>query len=124
MTTFPARPPLEESQPMTAIPFPATPDLADRYLAAWNESDPAARSAAVAALFSDDVRYTDPLVTAEGRAALDATIGAVQQQFPGFSFRLAGRADAHHGQVRFGWELGPAGEAAPIAGFDVAVVDE
>jgi hypothetical protein len=102
----------------------ATPDLADRYLAAWNETDPAARTASMATLFADDVRYTDPLVTAEGRAVLDATIGAVQQQFPGFVFRLAGPVDAHHDQLRFTWELGPAGEDAPVAGFDVAVVDD
>jgi hypothetical protein len=101
----------------------ATPDLAGRYLAAWNETDPAARGAALAALFADDVRYTDPLVTAEGRDALDATIGAVQGQFPGFAFRLAGPVDAHHDQLRFTWELGPAGQEAPVAGFDVAVLD-
>jgi hypothetical protein len=101
----------------------ATPDLADRYIAAWNETDPAARWAAMAELFADDVRYTDPLVTAESRHALDATIGAVHQQFPGFVFRLAGPVDAHHDQLRFTWELGPAGEAAPVAGFDVAVLD-
>jgi hypothetical protein len=94
-------------------PMTATPDLADRYLAAWNETDPAARTTAMAGLFSDDVRYTDPLVTAESRAALDATIGAVQQQFPGFVFRLAGPVDAHHDQLRFTWELGPAGQEAP-----------
>jgi SnoaL-like domain len=101
----------------------ATPDLAERYLAAWNEADPAARATAMADLFADDVRYTDPLVTAEGRDALDATIGAVQQQFPGFVFRLAGPVDAHHDQLRFTWELGPADQEAPVAGFDVAVVD-
>lgn len=101
----------------------ATTDLAHRYLAAWNETDPAARGAALAALFADDVRYTDPLVTVEGRDALDATIGAVQQQFPGFAFRLAGPVDAHHDQLRFTWELGPAGQEAPVAGFDVAVLD-
>lgn len=102
----------------------ATPDLADRYLAAWNETDPAARAAAIAGLFSEDVRYTDPLVEAEGRDALHATIGAVQQQFPGFVFRLAGPADAHHDQLRFSWELGPAGQEAPVAGSDVAVLDD
>jgi hypothetical protein len=101
----------------------ATPDLADRYLAAWNETDPAARQVALAELFTDDVRYTDPLVVAEGRDALDATIGAVQQQFTGFVFRLAGPVDAHHGQLRFTWELGPEGQEAPIAGFDVALLD-
>ena len=102
----------------------ATPDLADRYLAAWNETDRSARTAALAGLFADDVRYTDPLVAADGRPALDATIGAVQAQFPGFVFRLAGPVDAHHDQLRFTWELGPAGQDAPIAGFDVAVVDD
>ena len=34
----------------------ATPELADRYLAVWNETDPAARRAAMAELFADDVR--------------------------------------------------------------------
>lgn len=97
--------------------------LAAGYLEAWNESDPAARRAVVARLFSDDVRYVDPMVDVSGREALVATIAAVQDQFPGFSFRLSGTVDGHHGQARFGWELGPEGGAAPIAGFDVAVTD-
>ncbi|WP_332909962.1 hypothetical protein [Nocardia asteroides] len=37
-------------------------------------------------------------------------------------FRHTGTADAHHDQVRFTWELGPVGEPAPIAGFDVALI--
>jgi hypothetical protein len=39
-------------------------------------------------------------------------------------FRLAGPVDAHHDQLRFSWELGPAGQEAPIVGFDVAIVDD
>jgi hypothetical protein len=61
---------------------------------------------------------------ADGREAIASLIGAVQQQFPGFSFRLAGPVDGHHNQARFGWDLGPAGAEAPIVGFDVAVVDD
>jgi len=101
----------------------ATTDLAQRYLDAWNLTDPAARRTVLAGLFTADARYTDPLVAAEGREAIDATIAAVQQRFPGFVFRLAGSVDAHHDQVRFSWELGPAGHEAPIAGSDVAVID-
>ncbi|MGY1735877.1 nuclear transport factor 2 family protein [Geodermatophilus sp. SYSU D00684] len=101
----------------------ATPDLADRYLAAWNETDPAARRALVEALFTEDVTYTDPLADVAGRDGLDATIAAVQAQFPGSVFRLAGPADAHHGQVRFTWHLGPDGAEPPVTGFDVAVTD-
>ncbi len=101
----------------------ATPAHADRYLAAWNETDAAARRAAVADVFSADVRYTDPMVDVRGAEALAATIGAVQAQFPGVVFRLAGPADAHPDQVRFTWELGPEGSEAPIVGSDVVVLD-
>ena len=99
-------------------------DLAQRYIATWNETDPDARHAAVADLYTEDARYVDPLVDAAGHDAITATIGAVQQQFPGSRFRLAGPVDAHHDQLRFRWELGPADAAeAPVVGFDVAVRD-
>lgn len=98
--------------------------IAQRYIDAWNLTDPAARRAAVDELYTDDAHYIDPLADAEGKEAISATIGAVQQQFPGFQFRLAGPVDGHHKQARFGWELGPAGESAPIVGFDVAVTDD
>ena len=98
-------------------------NLAQRYIATWNETDPDARRTAVADLFTSDARYVDPLADASGHEALDATIGAVQAQFPGFRFRLAGPVDGHHDQARFTWELGPDGAEAPIVGFDVAVTD-
>ncbi len=101
----------------------APTDLAARYLAAWNETDPAARHRLIDQVFTEDARYTDPLADVEGRASIEATIAAVQAQFPGFVFRLAGPVDAHHDQLRFPWHLGPAEEDAPIAGFDVAVTD-
>jgi hypothetical protein len=97
--------------------------LAERYIAAWNEPDADARRRAVAELWTDDGRYVDPLVEVAGTDGIAATIGAVQQQFPGFVFRLAGPVDGHHEQLRFSWELGPAGQEAPIAGSDVAVTD-
>jgi hypothetical protein len=98
-------------------------DLAQRYIDVWNETDPVARRSAVDELFSEDARYVDPMALAQGREAIAATIGAVQGQFPGFVFRLAGPVDAHHEQARFTWELGPAGQEAPIVGFDVALTD-
>jgi hypothetical protein len=97
--------------------------LAERYIAAWNETDDDTRRTAVAELWTADGRYVDPLVEAQGTEGIAATIGAVQQQFPGFVFRLAGPVDGHHDQLRFSWELGPEGQAAPIAGSDVAVTD-
>jgi SnoaL-like domain len=97
--------------------------IAAGYIAMWNAADPAERQAMVAEICAEDVRYTDPLVDVTGRDELAATIGAVQQQFPGFGFALHGAVDAHHDQARFGWELGPAGTPAPVAGFDVVTTD-
>ena len=97
--------------------------LAQRYIALWNETDPAARRRGIEELWSDDARYVDPLADAQGHEAIDRTIAAVQEQFPGFEFRLAGPVDGHHDLARFSCELGPAGAEAPIMGFDVAVTD-
>src|SRR5690242_12664159 len=111
---------------MTATPNAArdAAAVAESYLAAWNETDPAARRALVAQVWTAGGTYTDPLADVAGHDALDATIAAVQQHFPGFVFRLLGTPDGHHAQVRFSWELGPAGGPAPVAGSDVAVLAE
>jgi len=98
-------------------------ELAQRYIATWNETDPAARRRAVDELYAEDARYVDPLAVVEGREAIAATIGAVQGQFPGCRFRLVGPVDGHHDQARFTWELGPDRAQATIVGFDVAVID-
>ncbi|MGK5554634.1 nuclear transport factor 2 family protein, partial [Actinomadura kijaniata] len=82
--------------------------LVDGYIAAWNETDPAARRARIAEVFSEGVGYTDPLVDVRGRDGLDATIAAVQGQFAGLEFTLGGPVDAHHDVARFTWHLGPA----------------
>lgn len=97
-------------------------DTVERYLAAWNETDPIARRSALESLVTPDVHFVDPLAVAEDVAGLDATIAAVQGQFPDFRFRLVGAPDAHHDQARFTWELGPAGGEAPVLGFDVIVL--
>jgi hypothetical protein len=99
-------------------------DIAERYIGAWNETDETARRKAVDELFAEDASYVDPLGVAEGRETISATIGAVQAQFPGLRFRLAGPVDGHHDQMRFSWELGPEEGPAPIVGFDVAVTDD
>jgi hypothetical protein len=99
-------------------------ELVERYLAAWNQTDAGARRAELAEVFAEDAAYTDPLVSVRGRDGLDATIAAVQGQFGGLVFSLAGAVDTHHNIARFTWHLGPEG-AEPVAiGFDVAVVGD
>jgi len=91
-----------------------------RYLTVWNETGAEARRAAIDEVFADGVRYVDPMAAVSGRAALDALIGAVHQQFPGLVFTAGGPVDGHHDQARFTWHLGRPGEEALVVGFDVA----
>lgn len=99
-------------------------DIVSRYLAAWNATDAEARDELLAAHWSEDCVYVDPMADVAGRPDVGATISAVQGQFPGFVFSQVGEADTHHRQTRFQWGLGPAGEEPLVIGFDVVVVDE
>jgi hypothetical protein len=94
----------------------------DRYIACWNEADPARRRALIAETFTEAARYVDPMLEGEGHAGIDALIAAAQAHFPGARFRRRGHADAHHDRLRFAWELGPEGAAAVAGGTDLAVV--
>lgn len=99
-------------------------ELNERYLSCWNESDAEVRRSLIAEHWSEQARYTDPLAQAQGRDAVDATIAAVQAQFPDFVFTPVGPVDAHHQQARFSWGLGPEGAEPVIVGFDVVTLDE
>jgi hypothetical protein len=99
-------------------------EVATSYIAMWNATDEQDRAKLVAGLCTDDARYVDPMVVAEGSEAIAATIAGAQQQFPGWTFRLAGPVDGHHNQTRFTWEFGPAGVDTPVAGFDVALLTD
>jgi len=102
----------------------STNDLIERYIATWNEQDAGRRRTMIDEIWAEDASYVDPLVVAEGRDAIDATIAGVREQFAGFGFRLAGPVDAHHNLARFTWELAPDGAEAIVVGFDVAVLTE
>jgi SnoaL-like protein len=94
-------------------------ELVASYLETWNETNPTARRKAIDELWAPDGVYTDPMAVAAGRDQIDATIAAVQSQFPGLAFTLAGPVDAHHGTARFGWNLGD----ELVVGFDVLILD-
>ncbi|MFF6918136.1 nuclear transport factor 2 family protein [Streptomyces sp. NPDC012466] len=99
-------------------------DAVARYFEAWNAQDPAARAKAVAAAWSGDGTYTDPLADVRGHDGIAAVIAAVQEQFPGFEFRLNGGVDGHHDTARFSWELvSVADGSSPVAGSDVITLD-
>jgi SnoaL-like domain len=99
-------------------------EVIERYIACWNQTDPGLRRRLIDETWAPDASYTDPLGQATGRDAIDATIAAVQEQFPGFTFTLLGPVDSHHRQARFSWGLGPDGAEPVAAGSDVAVTGD
>ncbi|THA62128.1 nuclear transport factor 2 family protein [Streptomyces sp. A0958] len=98
-------------------------DAVQRYFAAWNAA-PEELEKAVAAAFTDDATYTDPLADVRGHEQLAAAIAGARQQFPGFTFRPAGAVDGHHALVRFSWELVAPDGSAPVAGSDVVALTD
>jgi len=99
-------------------------DLADRYIAVWNETDPATRRELIAGAFTAATHFVDPLQEGSGRDGIDAMVAAVQERFPGYRFRRAGAADGFRDRVRFRWELAPEGGDALVEGTDFATVTD
>src|SRR5215472_10054866 len=61
-------------------------EIANRYIALWNETDSGKRRALIAKAWTEDANYVDPLMKSEGHAEIDAMIAGVQQRFAGHHF--------------------------------------
>jgi hypothetical protein len=96
--------------------------IVDTYLAAWNETDPKARARLIEQAWARDGRYVDPLLAAEGHAAISAMVDGVHAKFPGHRFRRVSGVDSHNGHVRFAWELAAPDGAITVAGLDVGEI--
>ncbi|MFL5266453.1 MAG: nuclear transport factor 2 family protein, partial [Stellaceae bacterium] len=107
---------------MTEAEMDNLTELIDRYIAMWNETDAGRRRVLIAQTWTEDARYIDPMLQAEGQASIDAMICGVHERFPGHRFRRTSEPDAHHDRVRFAWELAPEGAPAVVKGTDFAVV--
>lgn len=96
--------------------------VAHRYIELWNERTANRRREMLAANWTDDARYVDPLMSGSGHDGVDALISGVQQKFPEFRFSLIGEPNGFGDHVRFSWGLGPDGADSPIKGTDFAVL--
>ena len=96
--------------------------IASRYIDLWNERSPGRRREMLAANWTSDAKYIDPLMSGDGHDGVDALIAGVQQRFPDFRFQLIGQPSGYGDHVRFSWGLGPDGADSPIKGTDFAVV--
>jgi hypothetical protein len=96
--------------------------IAKNYIDLWNERSASRRRDILAANWTSDAKYIDPLMSGDGHDGVDALIAGVQQRFPDFKFKLIGQPNGFGEHVRFSWGLGPDGVDAPIKGTDFAVV--
>jgi hypothetical protein len=96
--------------------------LVDGYIAVWNERDAGRRRDLIAAIWTHDANYVDPLMRGDGRGGIDAMVEGVQTRFPNHRFARTSQVDAHHESIRFAWSLAPEGGAAIVKGVDYGVV--
>jgi hypothetical protein len=118
-------------------------ELADRYIAVWNEPSPEARRAAVSELWTEDgVHILEPpeevakvagrpgigltaVFQARGHEELVARITSAHEEFVAsgqMTFRLGGDVTRPHDMVRFRWEGVSDGEVVG-GGSDVLLLD-
>lgn len=98
--------------------------IIDRYCEAWSDPEPAARAAALAEVWANGARYTDPRADTYGAEALLAHIAGVLAQRPGARVVRTSAVQQHHGFARFGWRVIEADGNRLPEGLDIAVIGE
>jgi len=92
-------------------------------LEVFNERDRVRRSAAIARIYADDIRWTDDDGVTIGRAALDAKAVELQAKLGDLQFIAAGPSYQTLGLGYLPFNVVRPGSDAPqVSGFDVAIV--
>jgi hypothetical protein len=90
--------------------------------AVFNERDPERRSKAIAANYTDDVIWTDPDGTTQGRQALNEQAQKLLDRFPDFVFSAGGPVHVSRDLGLLAFNLGVPEQPPAVSGFDVALV--
>lgn len=103
-------------------------ELANRYVAVWNEPDQLKRRKGIETLWAPDGMHFTPTRDVKGHDALEARIEESHDKFvrdQGFVFRVSGEPLGHHGIVKFYWVMvDPKSDAVSAVGSDVLCLDE
>jgi hypothetical protein len=93
-------------------------DLAQRYIHIWNEADPAARRAQVAALWAENGTHYVRAREVHGHADLETRVATSHQTNVAernYWFEVAGRVEPLRDMVKFNWRMVPNGGGANAA---------
>ena len=74
-------------------------------LEVFGQRDSARRAAAIGELYTADCTFFEAEEQVTGREALNAKVGSILKDVPGFVFRAAGPAQVNHGLGRLRWSL-------------------
>jgi hypothetical protein len=103
-------------------------ELADRYVAVWNETDPARRRTTIAGLWAPDGRHYVGARQACGHDELEARVTGSHEKNVrdgGFQFRAVKDARALQDVVTFGWEMHLRDSERVVAtGLEILIVDD
>jgi len=75
----------------------------------FGQRDSGRRAAAIAELYTADCTFFEVEEQIKGREALNAKVGSILNDAPGFVFRAGGPAQVNHDLGRLRWQFGPAG---------------
>ena len=90
----------------------------------FGQRDEAARRAAMAQIFADDIRFADHNGVVVGFEGVNAAIQALQDSTPGFVFSEAGPVHEVQDLGTVAWNYGPPDAAPVVSGTDVVLVAE
>jgi hypothetical protein len=106
----------------------AAQELADRYVAVWNETDAAVRRKSIAELWTPKGQHYARTLEAQGYDELEKRVAGSHEknvQAGGYRFRAKRNAQALRDVVTFGWEMLPAsGGDVAASGSIVLVLDD
>ena len=93
-------------------------------LEVFGQRDSARRAAVIAELYTADCTFFEADEQVTGREALNAKVGSILKDAPGFVFRAVGPVQVNHDLGRLRWQLGPAGAPPVVTGTDIAVFEQ
>ena len=95
-------------------------DTVRAYEAAWNEDDKTRRNELLERSMIESAIFVSPLGQHVGLEAVAAALGRFRRRYPGVTFVITSGVDAHHGLMRFRWEVVEPDGSIVAKGFDFA----
>ena len=96
--------------------------MLENLFAVFNVRDPERRREAIARNYTEDVTWTDPDGTSQGREALDERAQKLLDRLPGFVFSVAGPVHVSGDLGLLAFHMGVPEQPPAVSGIDVAVV--